>query len=160
MKESESLNCDLKSWGGYLWVLSSLGPCSPRCLEIIDCIFHTVSHTQLCSYQNTRVLNKDPGGVTYCQQLFGIGKCHRLSCNWNCQYFIWSLESGSFSPVLVSPIHMYVQRSPTPGDTPTSPCTISWLLVDAQKWLELSKKLPGPSGRLIRKPLLNRFNMQ
>ena len=97
---------DIFLWkGGSLWtvilrvgslLLGSLpaSDLSIHCLEITERIFPTVSHTQLYSYQNTRVLNRDPGGVTYRQQLFATGKCRRLSCNWNCQYFIWSLESG------------------------------------------------------------------
>lgn len=85
---------------------SPVGPCNPHCLEIIDCIFHTVSHAQLYSYQNTRVLNKDPGGVTYCQQLFGIGKCHRLSCNWN---LIFCMEFGIWLVLTCTSLtHSYV----------------------------------------------------
>lgn len=64
-------NHDLKSWGGCPWALSSFGLFTSRCLETIEYVFPAASHPH--SHQNAYAINKDLGGVSFCQHS-GIGK--------------------------------------------------------------------------------------
>lgn len=149
-EESESLNCR-SAQGLRRLPLGSLQPqfLSPHCfrksLTASFILFHTLS---MLLPEHPRCTQQRPGGVTYCQLALWDWECHRLSCI-ETVYFImgWMASSHLYS---LTPLMHCVQHS-----------HYSWRYTNLRlaqflgsgrhsKWLELSKKAPGPSGRLIK----------